>query len=94
MVPERGAVAGASDAGSNGDKRSAPFTIGGFWRGCENIGGVSAGISGAYRGAYRHRPPVCVTQWAVIAAARRSGIRHPSPSARRARPWISVSRDW
>ncbi|RRA24257.1 hypothetical protein DF038_05965 [Burkholderia cepacia] len=51
MVPERGAFAGASDAGSNGDKRSAPFTIGGFWRGCENIGG----ISGAYRGAYRGR---------------------------------------
>ncbi|MBA9827793.1 hypothetical protein DI458_09180 [Burkholderia contaminans] len=40
MVPERGAVsAGASDAGSNGDERGAQFTIGGFWRGCENIGG-------------------------------------------------------
>ncbi|RAG60585.1 hypothetical protein DN490_30570, partial [Burkholderia multivorans] len=37
MVPERGAApAGASDTGSNGGKRRATFTIGGFLRRCEH----------------------------------------------------------
>ncbi|KKL33494.1 hypothetical protein WR30_23215 [Burkholderia contaminans FFH2055] len=67
MVPERGAVsAGASDAGSNGDERGAQFTIGGFWRCCENIGGRIGRAYASRNGA-------------AIAAVLRSGISHPSP---------------
>ncbi|MCA7950491.1 hypothetical protein LGM43_09415 [Burkholderia seminalis] len=40
MVPERDTVAARErNAGSHGGKRGAFFTIGGFARGCEKIGG-------------------------------------------------------
>ncbi|MBD1410124.1 hypothetical protein JAO10_03720 [Burkholderia contaminans] len=67
MVPERGAVsAGASDAGSNGDERGAQFTIGGFWRGCENIGGRIGRAYASRNGA-------------AIAVVLCFGISHPAP---------------
>ena len=60
MVPERGAVtAGASDAGSNGGERGAPFTIGGFWRGCEEIGGrIGPRVGVTQRHRDRRRAPL------------------------------------
>ncbi|KAG8154414.1 hypothetical protein BFF94_006485 [Burkholderia catarinensis] len=81
MVPERGAAAtGASDAGSNGGGRSASFTIGGFWPGCEKIGGRIGRASVSRNGI-------------AIAVVRCPGICHPSPSARRARRCVSAARD-
>jgi len=40
-----------SDARATGGKRSASFTIGGFWRGCEKIGGHIGGLHAARNGA-------------------------------------------
>ncbi|KWE55034.1 hypothetical protein WT53_21650 [Burkholderia sp. MSMB2157WGS] len=55
MVPEHGAVADRPSArampGANGDKRGALFTIGGFWRRCEKIGGHIGGVQALRNGA-------------------------------------------
>lgn len=47
----RRSPARASDAGANGDKRGALFTIGGFWRRCEKIGGHIGGTQASRDGA-------------------------------------------